>query len=192
MPVTKHPALKDRHPGKWRDLQRQAFIGDQGGVTSEHLLPVACPLQRPQNVFEVASHGPRVPISPRGQTNLLQLRQARQNVMILRLCVAPVGINRFPSYCERARIVTTASLNDSIEGSEPELLNLSLLGFKRIAFCPKAQFMGCEFLSMAANSRLNECTRKPKRGSAVVKAAQCNMDVRVLGIVMHHGDPLQF
>jgi hypothetical protein len=44
---------------------------------------------------------------------------------------------------------------------------------------------------MLANPRLDECTGKPERGSAVVKAAKCNVNVRVLGIVVYDGDPFQ-
>jgi hypothetical protein len=161
-------------------------------VTSEHPLPVVGPLQRPQNVFEVAPHEPRVSVSPRGKANLLQLCQARQHVMILRFGISPVGIDRFSPDCEVARIVATISLNDSIEACEPKLLNLSALCLKSISLRPKPQFKGCQFFGVAANSRLYEFTGKPKRGPAVVKTTKGNVDVWMLSVVMYHGDPFQF
>jgi hypothetical protein len=112
-------------------------------------------------------------------------------MMILRFGVTPTGINGFSPYREVACVVPAGSLNDSIEAGEPELLNLSALRLKGVTFCPKAQLNGCQLFGMAANSRLNECPGKPKRGSSIVKAAKCNMEVRVLSIVVYNGDPFQ-
>jgi hypothetical protein len=45
VPVTEHTALQNGDTGNGRNLQGQAFVRDQSGMTRKHLLAVVCTLQ---------------------------------------------------------------------------------------------------------------------------------------------------
>jgi hypothetical protein len=132
-----------------------------------------------------------VPGGPGSETDLLQFDQPRLYMVFLGSGEGSYA-NWFSADCEIVGIPTTTALNDSIKAGEPELLDLSALRLKGVTFCPKSQFLCRQFFCVAANPGLDECTGKPERGSAVVNAAKHNVHVRVLGIVMNDGDPLQF
>src|SRR5579859_169040 len=97
----------------------------------------------------------------------------------------------FSADCEIVRIPTAKALNDSIQAGEPELLNLSPISLKGVTFSPISQFHRRQLFCMLPNPRLDECTGKPQRSSAVVKAAKRNVNVRVLGVAMGDCDPFQ-
>jgi hypothetical protein len=97
----------------------------------------------------------------------------------------------FSADSEIVRIPTATALNDSIQAGEPELLNLSALRLQGVTFSPISQFHRRQLFCMLANPRLDECTGKPERSSAVVKAAKRNVNVRVLGVVVDDRHPFQ-
>jgi hypothetical protein len=131
-----------------------------------------------------------VPGRSGSQTHLFQLYEPSLQVVFLgsgkRGCADWVSVD-----CEVVRILTAASQNDSIQAGEPELLNLSALCLKGVEFGAIPQFFRRQFFCMPANPGLDECTGKTERGPAIIKAAKCNMNVRVLSVVVDDRHPFQ-
>src|SRR6266498_2476604 len=88
-------------------------------------------------------------------------------------------------------LVRILALNYAVQAGEPQLVNLAPLRLNCIVDRAMAELFGKEILRAGSDTRLHVLSRKTQRLAFLVHSPQCDMGMRVFGVVVDNRHPVQ-
>ena len=176
---------------------RKPVIGQQYSVYCQSLLPIGRSLHRSKHLLGIAPHKPACSTGRFGQAHSVKDGEACGFVLGAQACrLAQSGLSRIPNNREILRSEIRAGIrrfphDPPVERCKSRLRDFAPFRLCRIEFRSIPELPGAQVLGHASNPLLDIFPAHAQGGAIASHAADHDMSVRVLGVVMLHRNPFE-